>query len=54
MSLDVFTTLVVPGIASAAYLSAGVACLFMGRPVLAVMWFAYAVGGIALLISVRK
>ena len=54
MSIETFTTLIVPGIASIAYASASVACLFAGRPALAVMWAAYCVGNIALLISVRK
>ena len=54
MTLETFTTLVVPGIASIAYASASVACLCAGRPALAVMWAAYCVGNIALLMSVKK
>jgi hypothetical protein len=38
ISVETFTTIVVPGIASAAYLSASVACFFAHRPALAVMW----------------
>lgn len=52
MSTETFTTLVVPGIASAAYFSAAVANVYAGHYPLAVMWLCYSVANIALLISV--
>jgi hypothetical protein len=54
MSVETFTTIVVPGIASVAYFSAGVACFFAGRPALAVMWLCYAVANVALLSTVLR
>lgn len=54
MTTETFTTLIVPGIASAAYLSASIACFCVGRPALAVMWACYSLANIMLLISVRK
>ena len=54
MSVDTFTTIVGPGIASVAYFSAGVACFFAGRPALAVMWLCYSVANICLLSTVIR
>ena len=54
MTAETFTTLIVPGIASAAYLSASVACFCVGRPALGVMWACYSCANIMLLMSVRK
>lgn len=52
VSIETFTTLVVPGIASAAYFAAGVANIYAGHYPLAVMWLCYSCANIALLISI--
>ena len=54
MSVETFTTIVVPSIASLAYASAGVACFFAQRPALAVMWLCYAVANLCLLSTVIR
>ena len=54
MTIETFTTIVVPGIASVAYFSAGVACFFAGRPALAVMWLCYSVANVCLLSTVLR
>ena len=54
MTTETFTTIVVPGIASLAYFSAGVACLIAHRPALAVMWICYSVANICLLLTVLR
>jgi hypothetical protein len=54
MNLETFCTTVVPGIASAAYFSAGVANLWMKNYPLAVMWLCYSLANICLLMSVKR
>jgi hypothetical protein len=54
ISVETFTTVVVPGIASVAYASAGIACFFAHRPALAVMWLCYAIANICLLSTVLR
>ena len=54
MTTETFTTIVVPGIASVAYASAGIACFFAHRPALAIMWLCYAVANICLLTTVLR
>jgi hypothetical protein len=54
VSTETFTTIVVPGIASAAYLSASVACFIVHRPALAVMWLCYSIANICLLSTVLR
>ena len=54
MSIEYFTTVIVPGIASLAYFSAGVANIYVGRYALAIMWLCYAIANICLLLTVKK
>ena len=54
MNIEFFTTIIVPGIASAAYLSASIACFCAGRPALAVMWGCYSCANIMLLMTVKR
>ena len=54
MSIEYFTTVIVPGIASVAYFSAAVANVYTGRYALAVMWGCYSIANICLLITVKK
>ena len=54
MSIETFTTVCVPGIASLAYFSAGVANLCIRNYPLSVMWFCYSVANICLLSSVLR
>ena len=54
MSSETFTTIIVPGIASLAYASAGVACFFAHRPALGIMWVCYSVANICLLSTVLR
>jgi hypothetical protein len=54
VSIDYFTTVIVPGIASLAYLSAGVANICVGRYALATMWLCYSIANICLLSTVIK
>ena len=54
MTVETFTTIVVPGIASLAYFSAGIACFFAHRPALAVMWLCYSIANICLLSTVLR
>ena len=54
MTTETFTTIVVPGIASLAYFSAGVACFIAHRPALAVMWICYSVANVCLLSTVFR
>lgn len=54
MTAETFTTIIVPGIASAAYLSAGIACFCAGRPALGIMWVCYSVANICLLSTVLR
>jgi hypothetical protein len=54
VTIETFTTIIVPGVASVAYFSAGVACLFAHRPALAVMWLCYSVANICLLSTVFR
>ena len=49
MSIETFTTVVVPGIASLAYFSAGVANLYTRNWAMALVWFCYATANVALL-----
>ena len=54
MTTETFTTIVVPGIASLAYFSAGVACFMAQRPALAIMWLCYSIANICLLSTVLR
>jgi len=54
MTTEFFTTIVVPGIASAAYLSASIACFCVGRPALGTMWACYSLANIMLLLTVLR
>ena len=54
MTTETFTTIVVPGIASLAYFSAGVACFIAHRPALGIMWVCYSVANICLLSTVLR
>jgi hypothetical protein len=54
MSIEYFTTVIVPGIASVAYFSAGIANIYVGRHALAVMWLCYSIANICLLSTVKK
>jgi len=54
VTAETFTTIVVPGIASAAYFSASVACFYVHRPTLAVMWLCYSIANICLLSTVLR
>ena len=54
MSIDILTTVCVPGIASLAYLTAGVAHLCSRNYALALMWICYSVANICLLTAVAK
>jgi hypothetical protein len=54
MTTETLTTIVVPGIASLAYFSAGVACFFAHRPALGVMWLCYSIANICLLSTVLR
>lgn len=54
MSIETFTTIIVPGIASAAYFSAGIANIYVGRYALAIMWLCYSIANICLLLTVKK
>ena len=54
MTIETFTTVCVPGIASLAYFSAGVANLYARNWPMAVMWFCYAVANVALLSTVLR
>jgi hypothetical protein len=49
MSVETFTTVCVPGIASLAYFSAGVANLYARNYAIATMWFCYSVANVCLL-----
>lgn len=49
MSVETFTTVWVPGAASLAYFSAGVANLYVRNYALAVMWLCYAIANVCLL-----
>lgn len=54
MNIDTFTTVCVPGIASLAYFSAGVANLFTRNYAMAIMWFCYSIANICLLSTVIR
>ena len=54
MTIETFTTVCVPGIASLAYFSAGVANLYARNWAMAVMWFCYSIANIALLSTVLR
>jgi hypothetical protein len=54
VTIETFTTVCVPGIASLAYFSAGVANLCTKNWAMAVMWFCYSVANIALLSTVLR
>ena len=54
MTLETFTTVCVPGIASLAYFSAGVANLYTRNYAMAIMWICYAVANVALLSTVLR
>lgn len=52
MTLETFTTTIVPGIASLAYASAGFANLYARHYALATMWICYSVANICLIATV--
>jgi hypothetical protein len=54
VSVETFTTVCVPGIASLAYFSAGVANLYVRNYALAVMWLCYSIANICLLSTVLR
>ena len=54
MTIETFTTVCVPGIASLAYFSAGVANLYTKNYALAVMWLCYSIANICLLSTVLR
>lgn len=54
MTIETFTTVCVPGIASLAYFSAGVANLCVRNYALATMWFCYAIANVCLLSTVLR
>ena len=54
MTIETFTTVCVPGIASLANFSAGVANLYTRNYAMAVMWLCYAVANVALLSTVLR
>jgi len=54
VTIDTFTTVCVPGIASLAYFSAGVANLFARNYAMATMWFCYSIANICLLSTVIR
>ena len=54
MTIQTFTTIVVPGIASLAYFSAGVANLYARNYALATMWLCYSVANVCLLSTVFR
>ena len=54
MSIETFTTVCVPGIASLAYFSAGIANLYTRNYPMAIMWLCYAVANLALLSTVLR
>ena len=54
MSIEYFTTVVVPGIASVAYASAAFGNIYTGRYALALMWGCYSVANICLILTVKK
>lgn len=54
MTIETFTTVCVPGVASLAYFSAGVANIIAGHYALAVMWLCYSVANICLLSTVLR
>jgi len=54
MTAETFCTTVVPGIAGAAYLFAGVANLCTRNYLMAVVWLCYSVANICLILVTRK
>lgn len=54
MSIETFTTVCVPGVASVAYFSAGIANLYARNYALATMWICYAIANICLLSTVLR
>ena len=54
MSIETFTTVCVPGIASLAYFSAGIANLYARNYAMAIMWLCYSVANVALLSTVLR
>ena len=54
MSIEYFTTVIVPGIASVAYFTAGIANIYVGRYALATMWLCYSIANVCLLSTVIK
>ena len=54
ISVETFTTVCVPGIASLAYFSAGIANLYTRNYPMAIMWLCYAVANICLLTTVLR
>ena len=54
ISVEQFTTVIVPGIASLAYFSAGVANLYTRNWAMALVWFCYATANVALLSTVLR
>jgi len=54
MNVETFTTIVVPGVASVAYFSAGMANIYVKNYPLALMWICYAVANVCLLSTVIR
>jgi len=54
MTAETLCTTIVPGVASLAYLSAGIANLFTKNYPLAIMWLCYSTANICLLLSVAR
>ena len=54
MTIETFTTVCVPGVASLAYFSAGVANLCVRNYALATMWLCYAIANVCLLSTVLR
>lgn len=54
MTIETFTTVCVPGVASLAYFSACIANLYTKNWAMAVMWLCYSVANICLLSTVLR
>ena len=54
MTVETFCSTIVPGVASLAYATAGLANLHAGRYPLAVMWLCYAVANVCLIYSFTR
>ena len=54
MTIEYFTTFVVPLLASVVYLVASVGSFWVDRPVMGTMWLCYSVANICLLLTVKQ